>query len=132
MPDVVLVRKCYPNYRRVNQHRNWKLKKLDMVGMEMVSHLQEQEESNRKVNLKKEEQEYEQFLMDLEEDADMRHEVNIYKDKTAAAPILSGDVEPDAPVIPLEEMLEEMNLDEEVQGDDMVLEGTSDEENGRL
>ena len=48
------------------------------------------------------------------------------------APILSGDVEPDAPVIPLEEMLEEMNLDEEVQGDDMVLEGTSDEENGRL
>ena len=126
------MRKCYPNYRRVNQHRNWKLKKLDMVGMETVSHLQEQEESNRKVNLKKEEQEYEQFLMDLEEDADMRHEVNIYKDKTAAAPILSGDVEPDAPVIPLEEMLEEMNLDEEVQGDDMVLEGTSDEENGRL
>ena len=116
---MVLVRKCYPNYRRVNHHRNWKLKKLEMV-------------RNRGVNLKKEEQEYEQFLMDLEEDADMRHEVNIYKDKTAAAPILTGDVEPDAPVIPLEEMLEEMNLDEEVQGDDMVLEGTSDEENGRL
>ena len=49
--------------------------------------------------------EYEQFLMDLEEDADMRKEVNIYKDKNAKAPVITPEVEPDAPVIPLEEML---------------------------
>lgn len=60
--------------------------------------------------------------MDLEEDADMRKEVNIYKDKSAKAPVITPEVEPDAPIIPLEEMLEEMNLDEEVQGDDITLE----------
>lgn len=90
-------------------------------------------EGNRKVNQKREEKEYEHFLMDLEEDVDMRHEVNIYKDKNGAAPILTGDVEEDAPVIPLEEMLEEMNLDDEVENgdddeDEMRLEGSSDEE----
>ena len=84
------------------------------------------------MNLKKQEQEYERFLMDLEEDADMRKEVNIYKDKSAKAPVITPEVEPDAPIIPLEEMLEEMNLDEEVQGDDITLEGTSDEESSRL
>ena len=66
--------------------------------------------------------------MDLEEDADMRKEVNIYKDKSAKAPVITPEVEPDAPIIPLEEM----NLDEEVQGDDITLEGTSDEESSRL
>ena len=30
MPDCVLVRKCYPNFRKLNKHRNWKLRKLDM------------------------------------------------------------------------------------------------------
>ena len=28
----MLVRKCFPNFRKANQKRNWKLKKLDMMG----------------------------------------------------------------------------------------------------
>ena len=46
--------------------------------------------------------------------------------------MITEEIEEDAPIIPLEEMLEEMNLDEMVQDDDddeMVLAGSSEEEN---
>lgn len=119
MPDCVLVRKCYPNFRKLNKHRNWKLRKLDM----------EEAESNRKVNNSKEDEEYEQFKCDLEEDEEMRKQVNIYKEEGAREIVVNEEVEKDAPIIPLTEMLEDLNLDEEVQGDDMVVEGSSEEEN---
>ena len=67
------MRKCFPNFRKANQKRNWKLKKLDM----------EEAEPGRKTNQAKEDAEYEQFMMDLEEDEDMRTRVNIYRDKDA-------------------------------------------------
>ena len=118
MPDCVLVRKCYPNFRKLNKHRNWKLRKLDM-----------EVESNRKVNKSKEDEEYEQFKRDLEEDEEMRKQVNIYKEEGAREIVVNEEVEKDAPIIPLTEMLEDLNLDEEVQGDDMVVEGSSEEEN---
>ena len=118
MPDCVLVRKSFPNFRKMNQRRNWKLHQLD----------KEEAETNRKAN-PRENADYEHFMMDLEEDEDMRTRVNIYKDTSVGELVINGEVEPDAPIIPLEEMLEEMNLDEEVRGDDTVLEGTSEEEN---
>lgn len=118
LPDCVLVRKSFPNFRKMNQRRNWKLHQLD----------KEEAETNRKAN-PRENADYEHFMMDLEEDEDMRTRVNIYKDTSVGELVINGEVEPDAPIIPLEEMLEEMNLDEEVRGDDIVLEGTSEEEN---
>ena len=119
LPDVVLVRKSFPKYREMNVQRNWKLQKLDV----------NETESNRKNTQKKDQDDYEHFLKDIEEDAEMRSQINIYKNKNAKQMVLSGDIEEDAPIIPLEEMLEELNLDEEVQGDDMVLEGSSEEDN---
>ena len=115
------MRKCFPNFRRLNQQRNWKLHQLDVS----------KEDGNRKMYTSRDARDYEYFMNDLEEDAEMRTQVNIYKDKNARDLILTNEVEADAPVIPLEEMLEELNLDEEVQGDDdaMIIEGTSEEEN---
>ena len=89
----------------------------------------EEVESNRKVNKSKEDEEYEQFKCDLEEDEEMRKQVNIYKEEGAREIVVNEEVEKDAPIIPLTEMLEDLNLDEEVQGDDMVVEGSSEEEN---
>ena len=58
--------------------------------------------------------------------------INIYKNKNVKQQVITEEIEEDAPIIPLEEMLEEMNLDEIVQDDDdddMVLAGSSEEEN---
>lgn len=116
----MLVRKCFPNFRKANQKRNWKLKKLDM----------EEAEPGRKTNQAKEDAEYEQFMMDLEEDEDMRTRVNIYRDKDAKEMVVGGDVEADAPIIPLEEMLEDLNLDGDMEGGgmdmDMDMDGSSE------
>ena len=88
----------------------------------------EESESNRKVNKTKEDEEYEQFKRDLEDDEEMRKQVNIYKETGAKEVVINEEVEKDAPIIPLTEMLEDLNLDEEVQGDDMMVEGSSEEE----
>ena len=71
-------------------------------------------------------------MKDIEEDAEMRSHINIYKNKNVKQQVITEEIEEDAPIIPLEEMLEEMNLDEMVQDDDddeMVLAGSSEEEN---
>ena len=70
IPDVVLVRKSYPNARKKQRSRNWKLKSMAK---------QEEEESNRKVDKSRAEQDYELFLRDLEEDPELRGMVNLYK-----------------------------------------------------
>ena len=122
LPDVVLVRKCYPKYREMNLQRNWKLHNLNV----------NESESNRKNTQKRDQEDYEHFLKDIEEDAEMRSHINIYKNKNVKQQVITEEIEEDAPIIPLEEMLEEMNLDEMVQDDDddeMVLAGSSEEEN---
>ena len=56
----------------------------------------------------------------------------IDKNKNVKQQVITEEIEEDAPIIPLEEMLEEVNLDEMVQDDDddeMVLAGSSEEEN---
>ena len=113
-----MVRKCFPNFRKANQKRNWKLKKLDM----------EEVETGRKTNQAREAAEYEQFMMDLEEDEDMRTRVNIYRDKDVKEMVVGGEVEPDAPIIPLDEMLEDLNLDGDMKEGEMEMGGSSEEE----
>jgi nonsense-mediated mRNA decay protein 3 len=57
---------------------------------------------------------YNEFLDDLEEDPDMRTKVNIYKDsKKLQIPVDVNDmVDPSAPQITLEEMLDDLVLDD--------------------
>ena len=122
LPDVVLVRKSYPKYREMNLQREWKLQKLEVNEVE----------SNRKNTQRRDDEDYEHFLKDIEEDVDMRSQVNVYKNKHLMRHnYASMDIEEDAPIIPLEEMLEELNLDEGTTNQDedgLELAGTSDEE----
>ena len=67
-------------------------------------------------------------MMDLEEDEDMRTRVNIYRDKDAKEMVVGGEVEPDAPIIPLDEMLEDLNLDGDMKEGEMEMGGSSEGE----
>eukprot|EP00124_Ichthyophonus_hoferi_P000534 Ihof_evm12s20 gene=Ihof_evmTU12s20 len=68
LPDVVLVKKSYPNRRKANKKRQWKLAQLE-----------KESEGMGKRDEEKAVAEYELFMQDLEEDKDYRANVNIYK-----------------------------------------------------
>jgi nonsense-mediated mRNA decay protein 3 len=81
IPDVVLVRKAYPNRRKKNKSRNWRLRSMAKEegeegetggGRGAVGRMGGRD-------LKKVEEDYELFLRDLEEDIEMRATVNLYK-----------------------------------------------------
>lgn len=71
LPDVVLVKKHYPNRRR-NKKRNWKLRRLGKDDGELLPKKSDQERMDR---------EYEQFLRDVEEDEDLRAAMALYKNE---------------------------------------------------
>jgi len=81
IPDIVLVRKAYPNRRKKNKTRNWHLRSIAKEAGE------EGETSGARGivgrmggrDRKKVDQDYELFLRDLEEDLEMRGAVNLYK-----------------------------------------------------
>jgi nonsense-mediated mRNA decay protein 3 len=56
---------------------------------------------------------YNEFLDDLEEDPDLRHNVNIFKDSTKQILVDSGDdVDEAVPRITLAEMLDDLVIDD--------------------
>lgn len=81
-PDVVLVKKSYPDSKKRRSKRNWKLKSMAKV---------EGEEDNVKTAVgrkggldgQKVQRDYEMFLKELEEDEEMRAGVNLYRDPAA-------------------------------------------------
>lgn len=81
IPDIILVRKAYPNRRKKNKSRNWKLRSIAKEAGE------EGETSGARGIVgrmggrgsEKVDQDYELFLRDLEEDLEMRGAVNLYK-----------------------------------------------------
>ncbi|KAI8914492.1 NMD3 family-domain-containing protein, partial [Gorgonomyces haynaldii] len=70
LPDVVIVKKSYPNARKKIKSRRWKLKSMAKV---------EGEEIVRKQDKTRQEQDLEMFKRDLEEDPELRGLVNLYK-----------------------------------------------------
>ncbi|XP_064093527.1 60S ribosomal export protein NMD3-like [Macrobrachium nipponense] len=95
MPDVVLVKKVYADKSTRNRRRRWKLKHLgvdDDVGSQN--------------------NDYTDFLEDLEEDPQYRAKFNIYqKDKEIPASGFESENE-DLPQVGLEEMLQDLNVDD--------------------
>lgn len=81
-PDVILVKKSYPDTKKRRSRRNWKLKSMAKV---------EGEEDNVKTAVgrkggldgQKVQRDYELFLKELEEDEEMRAGVNLYRDPEA-------------------------------------------------
>lgn len=94
IPDVVLVKKIYDDVGTRRKKRNWKLKELPI------------EHNN----------DYDEFLDDLEEDKDYRSGINIYKDKSKN---IIGGLDGNSPCIGLEEMLDDFHMhDEEMLSDE--------------
>ena len=81
IPDVILVKKHYPNRRKKNKSRNWRLRSIGKEAGE-----EGETGSGRGVvgrmggrDQKKVEEDYELFLRELEEDPELRSAVNLYK-----------------------------------------------------
>ena len=88
------MKKKFKRHQKVTK-RNWKLKKIEGIqdGVE-----------KKRDDLTKEEQQYEQFMRELEEDRDMRAQIDLFK----AVTIDSVDEETDEEIIdniPVEELL---------------------------
>ncbi len=84
IPDVILVKKAYPNRRKKTKTRNWKLRSIAKeageegetgAGRGVVGRMGGRDQ-------KKVEEDYELFLRELEEDEEMRGAVNLYKAKS--------------------------------------------------
>ncbi|KAJ3479314.1 hypothetical protein NLI96_g9154 [Meripilus lineatus] len=83
IPDIILVKKTYPNRRKKNKTRNWKLRSMAKEAGE------EGDTGNARGvvgrmggrDTKKVDEDYELFLRDIEEDEEMRGAVNLYRAK---------------------------------------------------
>lgn len=116
LPDVILVKKIYENSRSRAAKRFWKLKELPKEEMDIV----------KKNEIEKRQDEYEQFLQEIEEDPELRTQINLYK-KPNAEEIIKERAnqmvdEDDLPEVGLEELLEDLAIDddgeeEEEEGD---------------
>ncbi len=92
IPDVILIKKTYPNRRKKNKPRSWKLKSMAKEAEEGIVG-----DSSRGVvgrmggrDQKKVEEDYELFLRDIEEDEEMRTAVNLYKAPGAGSGMAGG------------------------------------------
>jgi nonsense-mediated mRNA decay protein 3 len=108
IPDVILVKKSYQNRRKKAKARNWKLKTLSKAAEE------EDPKKAKKQDQSKFERDYEQFLQELEEDEELRHTVNLYKDDQKKQATSDNEMETDdegdeLPEIGVDELLDEMN-----------------------
>ncbi|KAJ1888943.1 ribosome-binding protein [Kickxella alabastrina] len=109
VPAVVLVKKSYPERRRKRKQRNWKLKSLTKDDGDLAPKKQDQD---------KLEADFETFLRDLEEDPELRQNINLYKDPNTitARPqnaMEESDMEDDGeelPEVPLDELLEDLKI----------------------
>lgn len=105
IPDVVLVKKHYPN-RRKHRNRNWKLKRMNKDEGDLLPKQADQDRMN---------QEYEQFLQDVEEDDEYRSTMALYRSQQKKADpdamsIAETDAgEDDAPRVNMDELLEDMD-----------------------
>ncbi|RWS10009.1 60S ribosomal export protein NMD3-like protein [Dinothrombium tinctorium] len=100
IPDVIIVKKFYGDKTVRNRKRLWKLRRLDIENASQGS------SANR---------DFIDFMEDLEEDYISRQHINIFKDKErerkeSAASVDVDEVDPDAPEISLEEMLEDLTV----------------------
>ncbi|PWN42351.1 putative NMD3-nonsense-mediated mRNA decay protein [Ceraceosorus guamensis] len=84
-PDVVLVRKSYPDSKKRRRGRNWKLRSIAKEAGDDSGEGTGRGALGRKGGLdgKKVERDYEMFLRELEEDEEMRSGVNLYRDPEA-------------------------------------------------
>eukprot|EP00003_Mantamonas_plastica_P001873 TRINITY_DN11341_c0_g1_i12.p1 TRINITY_DN11341_c0_g1~~TRINITY_DN11341_c0_g1_i12.p1 ORF type:complete len:458 (+),score=156.84 TRINITY_DN11341_c0_g1_i12:139-1512(+) len=113
VPDVILVKKIYPNRRSKKHRRHWKLKTLEKDDQDMQER-----------DVIKKENDTEVFMRELEEDPEMRSQLNLYRDENyvelddALEQGLIEEVdefdapEEDFPEVQLDELLDDLTLEE--------------------
>ncbi|KZT62560.1 NMD3-domain-containing protein [Calocera cornea HHB12733] len=132
LPDIVLVKKTYPNRRKKVRTRNWRLKSIAKEAEDPATGGHGRGALGRMggVDQAKVERDYEMFLRELEEDPELRGNVNLYKaddapEKKVAADEMDVDEgtededEPDFPDVQLDELLnnfEDMSISGEAEG----------------
>ncbi|KAI2619176.1 NMD3-domain-containing protein [Hypoxylon sp. NC1633] len=104
IPDVVIVKKHYPNRRR-NRKRQWKVKRMAKDEGELLPKKADQERMDR---------DFEQFLQDIEEDEEFRHGVQLYKQPRKKqldemSMMTTDDGDDDGPHIDMDELLEDFD-----------------------
>ncbi|KAJ3579159.1 hypothetical protein NPX13_g1404 [Xylaria arbuscula] len=105
IPDVIIVKKHYPNKRR-NRKRNWKIKRMAKDEGELLPKKADQERMDR---------EFEQFLQDIEGDEEFRAGVQLYKqpkkqpqpDEMSMA--TSDDEDDGGPQVNMDELLDDFD-----------------------
>jgi len=92
LPDVMLVKKTYPNRRRKARTRAWKLRSIAKEAEDVADGTVGRGAFGRKggVDQRNVERDYELFLRDLEEDKEMRGAINLYKTEQREA---DGDLQ---------------------------------------
>ncbi|KAL6581598.1 hypothetical protein OROMI_007521 [Orobanche minor] len=114
LPPVVLIKKSYQEKRLKNRGkpRAWKLKSLNME----VDTGDRVRDGGEKVA-----SEYEEFIRDLEENPDLRFNLSLYRDeKYQPSEMASATDGEDAPTVPLDELLDDLDLnDDQVDDEDM-------------
>ncbi|KAI0482027.1 NMD3-domain-containing protein [Xylariaceae sp. FL0804] len=112
IPDVLVVKKHYPNRRR-NRRRQWRVKRMAKDEGELLPKKADQDRMDR---------EFEQFLRDIEEDDEFRSGVQLYKQPRhkpqpdeMSVVTETDDGDDDAPRVDMDELLEdfdELTMDE--------------------
>ncbi|KAB5594661.1 60S ribosomal export protein [Ceratobasidium theobromae] len=82
VPDVVLVKKTYPNRRKKHRARNWRLRSIAKEANEEDAEGRGALGRRGGLDQARVEADYEAFLQELEEDPELRATVNLYKDES--------------------------------------------------
>eukprot|EP01112_Ceratiomyxa_fruticulosa_P007094 TRINITY_DN1830_c0_g2_i1.p1 TRINITY_DN1830_c0_g2~~TRINITY_DN1830_c0_g2_i1.p1 ORF type:complete len:515 (+),score=107.78 TRINITY_DN1830_c0_g2_i1:197-1741(+) len=124
LPDFLLVRKGTLDKKKSSRKkRHWKLKRMDM----------EEDETMRKIDKEREEQDYEDFLGEIEADKEMRTGINLYREPNAEEILHKNRAEKEQEVmvdegeedaddqgdVGLEELLEDFDINEEEEEEDV-------------
>ncbi|OTF84120.1 hypothetical protein BLA29_003071 [Euroglyphus maynei] len=102
IPDVIIVKKYYGDRAQRKRRRRWRLRRF----------LDENASQISTTNSNRMDDDYNEFMEDLEEDDIMRRYINIYKDKRKieSEMAIDNDDGDDVPEISLQEMLDDLNI----------------------
>ncbi|EHK99598.1 putative 60S ribosomal export protein NMD3 [Glarea lozoyensis 74030] len=113
IPDVLLVKKFYARKRK-SKNRNWRLKRMNRDDGDLLP---------KKADQEKLDNDYEMFLRDVEEDAELRATMALYKeqqqakrDAEAMSVAETDDADDETPKVNMEELLDEFD-ELQIKGD---------------
>lgn len=124
IPDVVLVKKFYSHNKAARRKaRVWKLKHItDEVASMSTENKYVEKRCAKSLHVCVTANcfiisiafysEYNEFLDELEEDPEMRQNINIFRDNQKQIPVDTNEIDPSIPQITLEEMMDDLVIED--------------------